>query len=351
MAQKPVRMGIVGAGANTRSRHIPGFRAMDGVTITCVANRTLESSQKAATELGIPKAHADWRAVVESSDVDAVMIGTWPNTHCEITLAALAAGKHVLTEARMACDLAEARKMLAAAQAHPKQISMVVPSPFGLTVDPAIQYLISHNFLGHIRELVVISADNTFWDYSKPLHWRQDANISGKNILTMGIMHETLLRWAPPPTRVFAQTAVLEPTRPIPAEGRIAPVTVPDSVQIVTHLEGGGRGMYHFSGIAMHGPGKQIYLYGSRGTVRVDFGEKETVFVGPMDYPELKPAEIPAEQLSHWRVEEEFINAIRGIEPVKLNDFATAVKYMEFTEAVALSAERDVPIHLPLPIA
>ena len=160
MAKRPIRIGIVGAGANTRLRHIPGFRAIEGVTITAVANRTRASSEKAATELGIPQALADWRAVVESPQVDAVMIGTWPNTHCEITIAALRAGKHVLTEARMARDLSEARQMHAAATAHPQLTAMVVPSPFGLTVGPAVRYLIEHHFLGEIRELVVLGADD-----------------------------------------------------------------------------------------------------------------------------------------------------------------------------------------------
>jgi len=48
-------------------------------------------------------------------------------------------------------------------------------------------------------------------------------------------------------------------------------------------------------------------------------------------------------------VEEEFIKAIRGEEEVKLTTFADGVKYMEFTEAVALSAASGKAVHLPLP--
>ena len=47
-----------------------------------------------------------------------------------------------------------------------------------------------------------------------------------------------------------------------------------------------------------------------------------------------------------WRVEEEFINAIRGTEQIKLTDFATGVRYMEFTEAVAKSAASGSPVAL-----
>ena len=200
-----IRIGIVGAGANTRLRHIPGFRKIEGVELTGVVNSTAASTQSAAVEFDIPKTYPNWEALVADPDLDAVMIGTWPNLHCEITCAALAAGKHVLTEARMAASLAEARRMLAAAQAHPELVVQIVPSPFGLEHQTAMTQLLDDGFLGDLRELVVISADDSFHDESQPLHWRQDRRISGVNTLTLGIMHETVIRWTPSPERVFAQ--------------------------------------------------------------------------------------------------------------------------------------------------
>ena len=255
MSEQPVRVGIVGAGANTRARHIPGFRAIDGVTITGVCNRTPESTKRVAREFQIPQQYADWKELIAADDVDAVMIGTWPNMHCEITCAALEAGKHVLTEARMARNLDEAKQMLAASEAHADRVAQIVPSPYGLTCGPFVEQLIGDMFIGELRELVVLGADDVFWDYSIPLHWRQDREISGLNVLAMGILHETALRWAPPPTRVFAQSKTFEPQRPNLQTSEYSDVTVPDSVQIVTELKGGGRGMYHMSGVALFGPG------------------------------------------------------------------------------------------------
>jgi hypothetical protein len=49
-----------------------------------------------------------------------------------------------------------------------------------------------------------------------------------------------------------------------------------------------------------------------------------------------------------WRVEEEFIRAIRGEEPVQFTDFGSGVRYMEFTEAIARSLESALPVSLPL---
>ncbi len=56
MATDTLRIGIIGAGANTRSKHIPGLRTQNSVEIVGVANRSAASSQKAAKELDIPKA-------------------------------------------------------------------------------------------------------------------------------------------------------------------------------------------------------------------------------------------------------------------------------------------------------
>jgi predicted dehydrogenase len=351
MPLKPIRIGVVGAGANTRRRHIPGFRKLPGVEVTGVVNRSAESTERVAKECGIGQTYRDWRGLVEDRNIDAVMIGTWPNLHCEVTCAALAAGKHVLCEARMARDLAEARQMLAASEAAPKLVAQLVPSPYGLASGPAIAQIIEEGFLGDLRELVVIGADDQFFDYSLPLHWRQQTTLSGKNILSLGILHETALRWTPPPTQVFAQTQLFEAERPVPDECRTAPVDVPDSVQVLTKLESGARGIYHQSGAVLFGPGKQIHLYGSRATIKVEFRPdgSEQVCIGHASDTAMREVEIPEDQRGGWRVEQEFVAAIRGEEQVTHTDFATGVRYMEFIEAVAQSAATNKPVALPYP--
>ena len=55
-----------------------------------------------------------------------------------------------------------------------------------------------------------------------------------------------------------------------------------------------------------------------------------------------------AAMLIAWRVEEEFINAIRGKEEITHTDFQTGVKYMEWTDSVALSIRHRKAINLPL---
>src|SRR5581483_10508785 len=102
MTSHTLRIGLIGAGANTRARHIPGLRALPQVEIVAVCNRRPESTAAVARDCGIPRTCEQWQDVVHADDIDAIVIGTWPYLHCPITLAALAAGKHVLTEARLA---------------------------------------------------------------------------------------------------------------------------------------------------------------------------------------------------------------------------------------------------------
>ncbi len=348
MTDRVLRVGLVGAGDNTRRRHIPGLRAVAGVELVGVANRTAASADRVVQDFGIPTTYPNWQALIADDRIDAVVIGTWPNLHAEVTCAALAAGKHVLCEARMARDVTEARGMLAASQAHPDKVAMLVPSPFGLECDVEIEQLLEKNFIGDLREIVVVGADDQFHDYSKFLHWRQDATISGLNVLSLGILHETVSRWVPQPTRVFAQSQTFEPERPNPNGPGDLAVTVPDSVQVLTQYASGARGIYHFSGTTLLGPGKQIHLYGSLGTIKILFGEHDRVLVGRKIDAELHEITIPPEVLGGWRVEAEFVAAIRGEEPVRRTDFATGLQYMEFTEAVSRSAQSGSPVTLPL---
>lgn len=345
---QPVRIGIVGAGGNTRKRHIPGFREIEGVEITGVVNRSPKSTAKAAEEFEIPKTYSDWKELVADPEIDAVMIGTWPIMHSEITCAALEAGKHVLTEARMARTADEARRMLQVSQEHPDLVAQIVPSPFGLVQHDYVTDLIADGFLGDFRELIVFGANDLFQDSSQPLHWRQQQELSGLNILAMGILHEAAIRWAPQPSKVFAQTKLFDATRPpSPVTGNTE-ADIPDSVQIITELENGGRGLYHLSGVSLFGPGMQIHLYGSKGTIKYIAGEPDRLWIGAAGDKKLREAEIPKNKQGGWRVEAEFIGAILGEEQIRFTTFESGLKYMEFTQGVTQSAETGQPVSLPL---
>lgn len=354
MAYPPLRIGLIGAGANTRLRHIPGLREQENVALVAVCNRRPSSTAAVAREYGIPRTYEHWQDLVADREVDAVVIGTWPYLHCSITLAALKAGKHVLTEARLSMNAGEAHRMHQTAKKNPGLVAQVVPSPFGLKGNDVMLELLQGGFLGELREFQVFARNASLADAASPLSWRQDAALSGYNMLTLGILHETLLRWVPAPVRVLAQAHAFIPSRIDPESGVRRAVGTPDNVQVLAILENGARGVYHFSGVTAYGQGTGVWLYGTEGVLHYDLAQdrirgasKHGGAAGAKD-DELKEVAIPAEKARTWRVEAEFVDSIRSGTPVRLTDFATGVRYMEFTEAVARSAEEGSAIDLPL---
>jgi predicted dehydrogenase len=343
MSVQPIRVGVIGAGANTTSRHIPGLQAIEGVQIISVCNRSRESGERVAKEFGIPTVYDNWLDLVEADDTDAIMIGTWPYMHARLSIAALNADKHVLCEARMAMNATEAHEMLSTAQANPHLVAQIVPSPFTLGVDKTIKRLLAEGYLG---DLLAIEArvGGTFLDPDAPMHWRQDFNLSGYNTMTMGIWYEAIIRWVGHATRVtsFAKTFVKMRRN---EEGDLRPVRVPEHIDVLADMACGAQLHLQVSSVAGLAGAPEVFLFGSKGTLRFS---QDKLFGGQRDDKELKEIAIPAKERGGWRVEEEFINAIRGKEPVSHTTFEDGVKYMEFTEAALRSAADGIAINLPL---
>lgn len=338
-----IRVGVIGAGANTTSRHIPGLQAIEGVHVASVCNRTRASGERVAAQFGIPKVHDDWTALIASLDLDAIVIGTWPYMHCRLTLAALAAGKHVMCEARMAMNAEEAHRMRDAARANPRLVAQIVPAPFTLRVDQTIQRLIAEGYLGELLA-VEIRAGGAFLDKSAPMHWRNDFDLSGYNIMSMGIWYESLLRWVGEATRVTAMGKTFVKTRRT-AEGRSAPVRIPEHIDVLGDLACGAQLHLQVSGVTGLSGGPEAWLFGSEATLRFS-GDK--LFGGRRGDKALAEIEIAPHEAGAWRVEQEFVNAIRGLEPITHTSFEDGVKYMEFTEAVTRSMQEGRAIPLPL---
>jgi predicted dehydrogenase len=347
MSSQPIRVGIVGAGNNTRVKHIPGLQAIEGVEIVSVCNRSQESSRRVADIFHIPQVYEDWHKLVTADDINAIVIGTWPYMHCEVTCAALEAGKHVMCEARMAMNAAEAHLMLEKSRAHPNLITQIVPSPFTLRVDRTIQELIANGYVGDLYAMTVRGTIPGFANPQAPLHWRQQQDLSGHNILTMGIWYEAVMRWVGPASQVFARTRIYTPQRRNPETGAMVTVDVPDQVNIVADLACGAQATYEFSAVCGLAPGPGAWLFGSKGTLHYDQAS-DKLLAGQQGDKMLQEIAIAPEKADQWRVEEEFVGAIRGQEEIRLTNFTTGVKYMEFTEAVHRSAASGQVVSLPL---
>jgi predicted dehydrogenase len=350
MPETRIRVGLIGAGGNTKALHIPGLKKQDGVEVVAVANRTRESSQRVADEFSIPKVHEHWQALLADESIDAVCIGTWPYMHAPLTIAALAAGKHVLCEARMAMDHGEARAMLAASLRHPALTAQIVPAPHTLAFDRTIIDMIAGGYVGELISIDArIAAARSYPDGSAPQHWRQNRMYSGDNVMNMGIWYEAMMRWVGPAKSVMAVGQnVVRHRRD--ANGRRVAMEIPDHIDVIGVMAQGGQMRFNVSAVLGHAPDlADVHIFGTEGTIRLrqPVGAALTLSAGKRGKVDLEPVEVDPAKRGGWRVEEEFINAIRGKERISHTDFFTGVKYMEWTTAVARSLSEARAVTLP----
>jgi len=178
-----------------------------------------------------------------------------------------------------------------------------VPAPNTLEVDATLQALVAEGYVGEVLAVELRAAPGRFVDPDEPLHWRQDASLSGLNVLTMGIWYEALMRWLPPARRVMAVTKIAVPRRR-DSSGAFHEVRTPDHVDILSTLAGGAVAHLRFSSITALGPPSELWIFGTDGTLRLEADAKR-LSGGRRGDRELHEIPIPAEQRIGWRVEGE----------------------------------------------
>jgi len=348
MAAIPIRIGIIGAGGIFKRRHFPGLAKIDDCQVVAVHNRRRESAEAVAREYGIPHVVDSPEAVYTRDDINAVFIGTYPNLHRDLTLAALEHGKHVFCQARMARNLAEARDMAAAAKQHPDLVTQICIGPRILAVEPFLKKLIADGELGELRLVRLTALLGDALDPETPMHWRFDKELSGNQIMSMGIYVEEFNRIYGPARTVSAAGKVFTTRRKDAATGEMRNVEIPETVCITGELENGAHYVYNLSSVSAFAPGPLIEVYGTRGTFVYEV-ESQTVRMGRVGSDEaLAEVPIPKELRGEWSVEADFASAIRNGTPV-VPDFEEGLRYMQFVEAVAVSLAEGRQVRLPLP--
>lgn len=334
MPVNKTRIGIIGAGQNTRKIHLPKLLALPDVEIREVANRTLQSANISSKEFGIPTVRESWEEVATSPDLDAILIGTWPYLHCPATCLALESGKHVLCEARMAMNQSEAQKMLDTSQNYPDLVAQLVPAPFSLHADNLIAEIIGRGDLGKVLYFHVDYQSAPLAVPQKGLHWRRNKIFSGMNTMTLGIIYESLLRWLPPAQWVRAEAQIFNDTAIDPESGETVNIEIPDYLSVQMGLQDGISGTFLISEVGSQAGKPNIKIFGEKGTLALDFVSEGKLYFGRRDQAQLVEVSIPQNLRGTWKVEEEFISAIRSKIPFTHTSFSTGVEYMRFTEAV-----------------
>lgn len=342
MVADVIRIGIIGAGAFTTGRILPGFQQnADGVQVTLVANRRRESAERVAEQFGLQVAD-DYRAILDSSQVDAVLVGTPPNVHKEIVLAALDAGKHVLCQTRIAMDVAEAREMQRAAEAAKArgiQTMLVPPGPY-YRASAWVAHLIDSGFIGELRHVHGFNLNASMADSSVPLDelFRADPTVYGTyNALQLGLSYDVMARWTGHATSLVAQRAFFTPRRPATRGAALAETPYPEEVTVVADTESGAV-MTNLVNYAAYFGDPRIELYGERGTLVYRGRGDEVLGAQAGDKDGLRPLPIPPEHDQPWRIEDEFARLIRGEIDTPSFTFADGVKNMAYLEAAYRSA-------------
>jgi len=144
-----VRYGVLSTAQIALNRHVPAAAAADNADVVAIASRNLGRAQAAAEKHGIARAYGSYQELIDDSEVDAI-INPLPNgLHCEWTIKAAEAGKHILCEKPLAVSVEQAQKMIDAAATNGVQLMEAFTHRF----NPQMQYarrLIQEGELGQI---------------------------------------------------------------------------------------------------------------------------------------------------------------------------------------------------------
>ncbi|BDI22981.1 Gfo/Idh/MocA family protein [Herbiconiux sp. L3-i23] len=187
----PLRIAMVGYGF-MGAAHSQGWRVAPrffelptGVEMAVLVGRDPGRTRAAAERWGWDETSTDWRSVLERDDIDVVDIVTPGDTHAEIAIAALDAGKHVLCEKPLANTVAEAEQMaLAAERAAEKGVRSMVGFTYRRV--PAATYardLIASGAIGEVRQVRANYLQDWLSDAEAPLTWRLKKELAGSGAL------------------------------------------------------------------------------------------------------------------------------------------------------------------------
>ncbi|MFD7433771.1 Gfo/Idh/MocA family protein [Streptomyces sp. NPDC059861] len=189
--QPPLRIGMVGY-AFMGAAHSQGWRTAGRVfdlprqpELTVICGRDETAVRAAAARHGWAATETDWRALIARDDVDLVDICTPGDSHAEIAIAALAAGKHVLCEKPLANTVEEAEAMATAAEsAHERgQLAMVGFNYRRVPATALARQMVAEGRLGTLRHVRVSYLQDWLVDPQAPLTWRLRKELAGSGSL------------------------------------------------------------------------------------------------------------------------------------------------------------------------
>jgi predicted dehydrogenase len=275
---KPLNIALIGYGGIGRVhamayRDIPFLYGLpsNSITLVGVATSRLETAQKAAAEIGCKTAVADYRALLERDDVDAIDCCTPNNSHEEILVAAAQAGKHIYCEKPLSVSVAEGRRIAEAVRAAGVKSQMT----FNFRFFPAVlraRQLVEAGFLGRIFSFRGRYYRSSYISAAKPYTWRLSKAASGGGALydlgshILDLVYYLLGDF----DSVQAQLETLIPERPIaPGSSEKATVDVDDLALLHLRMANGIPGSVEVSRMGTGATNDlQIEIVGDQGAIR-----------------------------------------------------------------------------------
>ncbi|NJP34674.1 Gfo/Idh/MocA family oxidoreductase [Micromonospora sp. HSS6-12] len=382
---KQLRVGMVGY-AFMGAAHSQAWRTVNRVydlparaRMALICGRDTGKVAEAADRLGWEAYTTDWRDLIARDDVDVVDVCTPGDSHAEIALAALAAGKHVLCEKPLANTVSEARAMAAAA-ATAQAAGVRSMCGFNYRRVPAVtmmRQLVADGRLGVIRHVRATYLQDWIVDPQFPLVWRLQKDkagsgalgdigahiidltqyVTGQLITGVSAVTETFVKERPLPAGSSGLAATVDGDGHRPATG---PVTVDDAAVFVARLDGGALATYEASRFATGRKNAlRVEINGSLGSVVFDLerlNELEfydatrpaaeqgfsRILVTEGEHPYMSawwpPGHIIGYEHSFTHQMRDFIEAVAtGVDPAP--SFADALQVQLVLDAVGRSAE------------
>lgn len=269
---KPIRAGVVSAGAWSQSSHLPTLAAHPDVELMALSSPNADTAQKLAAAFDVPLAFTDWHDVLAEKP-DIVVVSSPPVAHEEQVIAALEAGAHVLVEKPFALEGGAARRMRDTA----KRVGRVLLVGFGWPAAPGFalsKQLIEAGEIGAIEHLTMHLAVNTRallmggtdggWggDGSSAASTYTDRRISGGGSAAVSMSHQLgLIEWLAGEPIVALNASTYPPGREI-------------DLHATVNAEFAGGGSAAISSASTHPylarPQWHMALYGAKGQIWLD---------------------------------------------------------------------------------
>lgn len=274
MTDKPIRIGFIGLNPGVHwaaTAHIPALKALpDDYEVVGVANTSLASAQKAADAFGLPHAFENAQALVNSPDVDLVVVTVKVPHHRELVSAALNAGKHVYCEWPLGNGLEEAQELADLAEAK----GVVAATGTQMRVAPEVEYLrqlIADFYVGEVLSTTLVGSGSQWGAETDAAHAYLYDQANGATLLsvplghTLAGMREVLGGFGDISARMINRRK----TTYVTDTGETIPTTSHDQVLVHGTLESGVAVSIHYRGGLSRGTNFLWEINGTEGDIQV----------------------------------------------------------------------------------